>query len=73
MRFVEILKELEEVKSRHQKVKLSATIADLDVIILFVQKIIEILKCDEKIRVESRPSINTEITREKEIKKNLIV
>lgn len=65
MRFGELLEDLEKVKSRHQQVRLFSTIADLDVIILFVQKIIEILKCEEEIKLENRPYINTEINSRK--------
>jgi hypothetical protein len=65
LRFSELLKDLEKVKSRHRQVRLFSTIADLDVIILFVRKIIEILKCEEKIKIERRPYINTEFTSRK--------
>jgi KAP family P-loop domain len=64
-RLGDLLQDFENIKSRHEQVRLNSTIEELDVIILFVQKIIEILKSEEKIRVENRPFINTEITSRK--------
>lgn len=65
IRFEELLEDLEKMKFRHQQVNLYSTIVDLDVIIRFVQKIIEILKCEEEIITENRPFINTKITSRK--------
>ena len=65
MRFGELLEDLEKIKSRHHQVRLCSTIKDLCIIISFVQKIIEILKCEEEIIIENRTFINTEINSRK--------
>lgn len=60
-RIEKLLVDLEMVKSQHQGYGLITTFEELEVIILFVQKIIEILKCEDEFTIESRPYVNTEI------------
>ncbi|KQL32313.1 hypothetical protein, partial [Psychrobacillus sp. FJAT-21963] len=62
MQFGLLLEDLEKVKARHQQTGINSTVRDLNIIIQFILKIIEILKCGEEIIIESRPSISSEIT-----------
>lgn len=63
--FNKLLKDLEKRKYRHKKVGIIATVEDLDIIIRFVEKLIDLLKYDKKIDVERGPNIKTEITSRK--------
>ncbi|RKQ13972.1 P-loop NTPase fold protein [Ureibacillus endophyticus] len=60
LKFRDLLKDLEKVKLRHQKFGILTTIEDLDVIIIFIEKVTEILKCTKEVKIENRPFVNTE-------------
>lgn len=57
-----LLEDLKKVKFRHNQFLLSSTVEDLIIIIDFIEKIIEIFKCEEEIVIESGPFVSTEIT-----------
>lgn len=63
--FTEMMEDLNEMKLRHQEVQLQSTTDDLKVIILFLQKIIDVLKCEEELVSNRRPSVSTEYTSRK--------
>ncbi|MFD2130437.1 P-loop NTPase fold protein [Pseudogracilibacillus auburnensis] len=65
-RFNEILEDLVELSDRHKLAGLTATVIDLNTIFQFVEKIIEILNCDEKLVIENRPFVKTKITSKKQ-------
>jgi hypothetical protein len=62
VKFGLLLEDLEKVKARQHQVRLSSTVEDLDIIIQFVQKLIQIITCETEIIIESRPEVSSEIT-----------
>lgn len=65
VRFKELLEDLVKIKLRHEQTGLQSTVKDLKIIIVFIQKIIEIINCEEKASLTNSLNVSTEMTSRK--------